>query len=1053
MVEVEYRLLGPVEALVGGRPVVLGGARQRTLLAALLLRAGRVVATDTLVGLVWGEAPPRTAMTALHGLVSKLRRVLGAGDGCGSSLVSRAPGYVLEVPPGELDLWECERLVEEAGRALSGGEPDRAAACFARALSLWRGPALGGATAGTLALLEAPRLEELRLACVEGRVEAELALGRHAELAPELESLVAEHPFRERLRGQHMLALYRLGRRAAALESYRAARGRLVEELGLEPGPALRELERAILADDPSLLTSGLPRGPVVVPEQLPPEVGDFTGRERELARLRDVLAAGAEGEERSGAPAVVALSGKPGVGKSALAVHAAHTVRHLFPDGQLFVSLRGIEADRVDPAGVLEEWLRALGVVADEIPCALEARARAYRARLSGRRVLVVLDDAGDEAQVRPLLPGCRECAVLVTSRRRLAGLEGVRFLALEPLEGSEAVELLARVAGRERVAAEPVTAELIAERCGRLPLAVRVAGARLMARDHWPLGMLAARLEDAGRRLDELRVGDLEVRASVGLSYRALDERDRRALRLLALLDGPAFAPWLAAGVLDTTLIEAQEVLERLVEQQLLDVAGCDQLGQVRYQFHDVLADFARERLAEEETGQIRRDALDRAYGACLAMTDRLLSGIASMVPAASSRRAPRWRPADWGPGDRGERSVFAWFDAERAVLVEMVQRISRVAGMPAWELAASLGCGFDQNMHWGEWRRVLDAALRGAERDGDCHGRAVCLRAFGHYHNERGEHEQAARCFEAALDELDELDDDHELVAALVGLADAHWGRGHPTAAAGLLQQGLEVLRGLGDTGREAWAVYMLALANTSLGRVRDAQALHREAIERYRRIGYQRGEAYASHGLATALLEAGNAGEAAALYERAQQLAREAGDDTFRALRYGLGFARRDQGRLEEATRELRAALAISRDLRYKRGQVYALHGLGTTAHRRSRIDEAVAELQRAHALAREMGDQRMTARILRALGEVRLDQRAGVEAISILRTAVEIASDNELRLIEANTRASLARALLAAGAGEEAACEQERSELIRRELELDAADTLLAAGSR
>jgi DNA-binding SARP family transcriptional activator len=1048
MVEVEYRLLGPVEALVAGRPVRLGGARQRTLLAALLLHAGHVVSADTLIELVWGQAPPRTAMTALHGLVSKLRRALGAGDGSPAPLVSRAPGYLLEMAAGKCDLWECERLSEEGSRALSGGDPERAAACFADALSLWRGPALGGATAGTLALLEAPRLEELRLTCIEGWLEAELALGRHAEMAPELESLVAEHPFRERLRAQHMLALYRLGRRAAALESYRAARGVLVDELGLEPGPALLELEHAILVDDPSLL-AGSRGAPPVALEQLPPDVRDFTGREPVLVSLTSLLGVDAA----SGAPALVAVSGKPGVGKTALVVHAAHRLRERFPAGRLYVSLRGTEAQAMDPGAVLEDWLRALGVRPEEIPDELDARARAYRARLSGRRTLVVLDDARDEAQVRPLLPGSGECAVVVTSRRPLAALEGARFIALEPLDGSEAIALLSRVAGVRRVAAEPEAAKLIAERCGRLPLAMRVAGARLVQRDHWSLGELAARLEDASRRLDELRVGDLEVRASVGLSYRALTESDRRALRLLALIAGPPFAGWLAGAVCDLRVHAAEQALERLVEQQLLDVAGRDPLGQVRYRFHDVLADFARERVDAEETAASRRAAVARAFGACLALTDALVGEVSSGVPPATVRH-DRWSLPDGVPGEPDQRSAFAWLGSERAVLVEMVERASRTPAIPAWELAANIGCVFEQSMRWEDWRRVLEAGRRAVERDdGDRLGRAVNLRGWGHFHNERGEHAEAERCFDAALEQLDERDDLRELAAALVGRTDAHWSLGRPAAAIPPLERALGLLRGLGETGREAWALYALGIANTSLGRVLDAETFHRLAIELYHRLGDLRGEAYASHGLGTALLEAGRVEEAAVSYERSQAIAREVEDSTFGALRYGLGYARRDQGRFDEALRELRAAHAVSHERDYKRGMVYALHGLGTVAHRMGRLDEATVQLQRGLAIAREMGDERSTARLLHALGDVRLDQGRIDEAGSNLRSAVELASADELRLIEANARASLARALIAAGAAEQAWSERKRSQLIRNELGVGRGDPLLASSPR
>jgi DNA-binding SARP family transcriptional activator/Tfp pilus assembly protein PilF len=1038
--QLRYRVLGPVEALVAGEPAALAGARQRTLLAALLLRAGQVVATETLIELVWGQTPPKTVVTALHGLVSRLRRALDAGDGASSPLVLRAPGYVLEVAPDALDLWECERLADEGGRALADGDAERATASFSRALALWRGPALGGATAGTLATLEAPRLEELRLVCVEGRAEAELTAGRHAELAPELHSLVAEHPFRERLRAQQMLALYRLGRRADALESYRTARNRFVAQLGLEPGPALRDLERAILADDPALRLADVPQTPAPAPgpEQLPPDVADFTGREPILNQVRELLGGGSA-PASGGAPAVVALSGKPGVGKTALAVHIAHSVRERFPDGQLFVSLRGIQDDRVDPADVLEEWLRALGGAPGQIPTELDARTRSYRARLSGRRMLIVLDDAADEAQVRPLLPATGESAVLCTSRRPLAGLEGAQFLAAEPLPDDEAFDLLQRIAGAERVAEEPDAARLIVARCGYLPLAVRVAGGRLTQRDHWSLADLADRLDDAGRRLDELRVGDLEVRASVDLSYRALAPGDQRALRLLGLLDGPSFAGWLAAAVLDASLAETDATLERLIDQQLIDVAGQDRAGQLRYRFHDVLADFVRERLAEEPT-DTRRAGLKRALGACLEHTERLATTIASVVPVAGIRRARRWAPTDQAIEPHDQAAAYRWFETERATLVRIVERAADEPGLESWELAANVGCAFEQSLRLRDWYRVLDAGRRAAERDDDRAGRAISQRGLGLYYMERGDLERARRSLETALHELGGLDEPEEHAAALVGLADTRWCQGDPAPAIELLEPALEMLRALGLTDREVVAVTVLGNAYATLGQLGTAQRLLREARDLSRRLGDLRGESYAWNGLGWILLEGGYPDVAAECYTRAQQLAEQSSDDLDVAARFGFSYARRDQGRLDEAEREFRAMYATAHEREFMRGQVYALYGIGTTEHRRRRLTDAADDLQRAVTVSEQMGDERCRALNLTALGEVRLDQGRDEDASSLFRAAAEIAGARHLLGIEADARDGLVRSLAAAGA--DASDESARAAQLRARIAAD-----------
>ncbi len=464
----DYRILGPLTACQDGRPLALGSPKQRNLLAALLLSRNTVVPVDRLVDILWDDAPPKTALTALHGLVCQLRRGL-SGCGAGPVIVTRPPGYLIEIAPGQLDLDEFERLAGLGRSALSAGLPAEASGHFSAALALWSGPALGGVTADRLLRTEGARLEERRLAVLEDRIDADLAAGQHAELVPELASLVAGHPLRERLRGQQMIALHRAGRRADALAGYRAARALLVDQLGLEPGEELRKLERAILLDDPALAAprdapAHVPRAPA----QLPPGAADFTGRAALLAELCDRVGGG--GSDAGTAPAVAAISGKPGVGKTATAVHVGHLLRERFPDGQLYVNLHGTEARRLDPAAVLEEWLRVLGVPPEAIPADAEARARMYRGRVAGRCVLVLLDDAADEAQVRPLLPGTGGCSVLVTSRRRLAGLESASFVTLPPLEQSEAVELLGRVAGSGRAAAEPAAARAIAERCGRL-------------------------------------------------------------------------------------------------------------------------------------------------------------------------------------------------------------------------------------------------------------------------------------------------------------------------------------------------------------------------------------------------------------------------------------------------------------------------------------------------------------------------------------------------------------------------------------------------------
>jgi hypothetical protein len=468
---------------------------------------------------------------------------------------------------------------------------------------------------------ERPRLEEARLGALGDRIDAELALGSHNRLVVELTGLVAVDPLREQFRGQLMLTLYRCGRQADALASYQDYRHSLADELGIDPGRELQDLHKAILAADASLnppatelrITGGRPSAEPL-PARLPPDVADFTGRDREAAQVTALLRSRADNGSRRLA---CVIGGMAGLGKTALAIHVGHLLRSSYPDGQIYVDLRGAGPQPADPADLLGTLLRALGLETAAIPASMAERVQLYRSRLAGRRVLVLLDNAASEQQVRPLLPDSPTCAAMVTSRARLAALEGVPLIDLDVLEHVQALELLAKIVGASRVAAEPEAAVRIVQLCGHLPLGVRIAGARLTAKPHWRLARLADRLSSQRRRLDELRIADLEVRASVALSLQGLGEPARRAFRLLALLDVPRFAIWTAAVLLDVTLATARELLEQLVDARLLDVVQVDGASQARYFFHDLVRALALEQAADEETAAERYAALDRAFG----------------------------------------------------------------------------------------------------------------------------------------------------------------------------------------------------------------------------------------------------------------------------------------------------------------------------------------------------------------------------------------------------------------------------------------------------
>jgi DNA-binding SARP family transcriptional activator len=605
----DFEVLGPLRVRQDDQQVSLSAPMPRMLLGVLLTRANTPVPVDVLVDALWaGQRDPRAAKKLqLH--VHRLRRMLGDP----ARILFEHGGYTLRVHAGELD---AERFESALAEGTEAGQPARTVALLRRALRLWRGDPFSDITDLPLLRAEADRLTERRLAGLAQLYAAELACGHANAVIPELVELAARHPMREQLQGLLMTALYQAGRQAEALEVYHRTRGALVEQLGLEPGNELQRLEHAILTGDPMLEA---PTAPAIAPAQLPADITDFTGRTAELATVRQLTTPA----DRS-ATALVAITGRAGVGKTTLAVHAAQRLRAHYPDGQLFVDLRGAAGNPLAPTDVLARFLRSLGVDRTAIPDDAEERAALYRSRLADRRFLILLDNAASTAQLRLLLPGTLSCAVLVTSRTRLAGLSSAQLVELGVLEPDQAVELLARVAGPPRVAAEPLAAREVVRLCGFLPLAVRVAGARLGTRPHWPLSRLEADLADERHRLDTLRLGDLDVRASLALSYESLDVMAQRAFRLLGLLETRDFALWVTAALLDVSQARAEELVDTLVDLHLLDVAGPDASGQLRYRFHDLFRVYAREVVTAQEPEADRLAALDRAFGGWLVLAE---------------------------------------------------------------------------------------------------------------------------------------------------------------------------------------------------------------------------------------------------------------------------------------------------------------------------------------------------------------------------------------------------------------------------------------------
>lgn len=586
--ELRFGVLGPVRAWRGAEPLATGSPQQRALLAALLLREGRTATASELIDALWGDDPPSQALAAVRTYASRLRKVLPG------VLVSESGGYAVRaLSGGALDLAEAQELATDAEKSKNSGDLCHARHLLNKALGLWDGEVLAGVP-GPYAETQRARLEEWRLQLVETRLDMDLEQGCHAEAVSELTALTAAHPLRERLRELLMLALYRSGRQAEALAVYADTRRLLADELGVDPRPGLRELQQRILQADPGLAEPSAPLAPEtaatpVRPAQLPATVPDFTGRSAFVNDLSGVLAeaSGAEGQVM----AVSALAGIGGVGKTTLAVHVAHQARSAFPDGQLYVDLQGAGARPAEPETVLGSFLRALGTADSAIPDSLEERAALYRSVLDGRRVLVLLDNARDAAQVRPLLPGTAGCAALVTARVRMVDLAGAHLVDLDVMSPDEALQLFTRIVGEERVAAERKAALDVVAACGFLPLAIRIAASRLAARRTWTVSVLAAKLADERRRLDELQAGDLAVKATFELGYGQLEPAQARAFRLLGLADGPDISLAAAAAVLDLPPEDTEDVLEILVDTSLLESAAPG-----RYRFHDLVRLYAR-------------------------------------------------------------------------------------------------------------------------------------------------------------------------------------------------------------------------------------------------------------------------------------------------------------------------------------------------------------------------------------------------------------------------------------------------------------------------
>lgn len=932
------RMLGPLAAWRDGRSVDLGPPLQRAALCVLAAQMGQVVTKDALIGGLWGERPPNTAEQSVYTYVAGLRRILEPERdrrGPYSVLVHRSRGYVLERGLVEVDVEAFERHLAEARAA---DEPRGSLKALEAALQCWSGPALCGVP-GPFAETLRVRLEELRLAAREDRAEALLDLGLHQEAAAALTELVGEAPLRERARDLLMLALYRCGRQADALDTYMEVKRLLAERLGVDPGESLRERYELILRADPSLAEvedDAARTGPATSPpRQLPRAAGGFVGRVEELVRLRSLLSPWDGGLPQ----AVITITGAPGAGKSALAIQAAQAAVHSFPDGQLYANLLGATPGvrRLTPVDVLGRLLRGLGVPGTAVPTEPDEAAAMLRDRLQGRRTLILLDDAAGPEQVRALLGLPAGNTVLITSRESFAMADDCEQIVLRSLGRSEAVTVLAKLVGAERIAAEQAEVSRLVELCGGLPLALRLAAARLVERPDWGVADLVARLEDGRRTLHELESGQITIRSSLELSYESLARSDgaqdllaARVLCHLGVLHVATVTPEVVAALVGESADAVERALGRLVRAHLLESAEAG-----RFRLHDLVRLFTIELADSRLTPRAQRDALRGAlgfYGATARHASTVLDPhrVQLPLPDVPQRPLPLRTPG----------AAAGWLEEERANILAAVSQCVAAADDDVARLAAYVGFSLNWHLYLGDHRRdqlvlgeqalLLGSRLEDREITALAHMQlAITLTRLGRP-AEALPHQQAELALQRdAGDRFGEM-------RALGNLSGVHVNLGQYVEVLEYSGVQLEIAREIGSQVGERHALQMMAIAHRALGQASLAMRDAREALSSAVRSGDRYHEAYSQRLAAEIWLDQDEPGEAVPCLEHALTTSRQVGHRTGESecLRL-LARAHRLLGHPRPALAYAREALAVLReggDEQTRREAVQELHAV-------------------------------------------------------------------------------------------------------------------------
>ena len=981
----EFRTLGPIELWSAGLRHDLGSARARSLLVMLLMTPRTMVSVETLIDRLWDERPPPKARESLSVYIARLRASLRQAVGDEVRLTGRTPGgYLLEVDPEAVDVHRFRRLRRQAAALTASGAHEHAAKLLQEADGLWRGQPLAGVRGDWVTRLREALEEERRAAIIE-RIACELELGRHADLVGELRHLLARYPLDEMLVAQQMTALYRNGRQADALSLYRETRRRLIEEQGTEPGAMLSELHQRMLTGDAALglPSSGRPAVHAAPPDTLPADTPDFVGRDHELRQLTG---------EHDQAPWVAIIEGMPGVGKTTLAARAARQVCGQYPDGTFYLNLHSHDPQRaaLDPAEALYHLLRMLSVPAAQIPKSAAARAALWRAHLSRRRAVVILDDAAGHEQIRSLLPASGHCMILITTRRRLTEIGGARKLILDVLSLDEAVTLFRRIVGESRAMDGDQVAATVGL-CGRLPLAIQLTAGRIAQAGPPGLDDLIEEWTQAPAWLGGTGTASPELIAAFDLSYRALEPGHQRFLRRLGASPCATHSLHAAAALDGCGPLEAEQAFGVLLDCHLLAPAADGQ-----FRLHDLIRGYAAGRARRDDSEAEQKQAVARLFDFYLDAADR---ADRVLHPLRGRPGGPvRYPPA--GPAFGTPEAAARWLESEWHNILQAAS----YAGRRDWkqqcaDLSYLLAEFLEISAYWEEAIAAHGLALQASRYLADPARIARAARALSVVSQQTGRHDAAIPLAEEAAAVCRSLADRRGEAESLDQIGLAHQRTARSREALAYFREARTLYEAAADPRGVAGTLSHAGIACWHLGRHPEAHDYLRAALSLYREIGDRRGEAKALNNLGRVYLYNGEYRQALDAYQKSLQIFREIGGPQNEAiLCQAIGSVHRFRGSYEDALSAYRQALAIYREIGDLPDEADALNDIGTIYQSAACYDEALVHHQKARLIAEEIGDVSQQLIALRMVADIHRGTGRSGEALDHYQSALKLARE-------------------------------------------------------